>query len=127
MSSCQWWEDREDKTLMGRQIISISRDLLSSLSSLSSLGFTYIIGKIFSPSICRKKIFSSWLPSVLREDREDREDKQPLDRVFLPNRWEDRFRALNHINTALHIVYSCLPSVFPPQENSRLLLGSGQI
>ena len=127
MSSCQWWEDREDKTLMGRHIISISRDLLSSLSSQSSLGFTYLLGKIFSPSIGREKIFSSWLPSVLWEDREDREDKQPVDNGFSLNRWEDRFRALSHRNTALHTVYSCLPSVFPPQENSRLLLGSGRI
>jgi hypothetical protein len=127
MNSGKRWEDREDKTLMGRHIISISIDLLSSLSSLSSLGFTYLLGKIFSPSIHREKIFFSSEPSVLWEDREDREDKQPLDSGFLPNRWEDRFKALNHENTVIHIGYSCLPSVFPPQENSRLLLGSGQI
>ena len=127
MSSCKLWEDREDKTLMGRHIISISRDLLSSLSSLSSPGFIYLLGKIFYPNICREKIFSSGLTSILWEDREDREDKQPLGSVFLPNRWEDRFRALYHRNTSIHIVYSCLPPVFPPQENSRLLLGSGQL
>lgn len=49
MSSGQLWEDREDKTLMGRQSISISRDLLSSLSSLSSLNYSSRIERIFSP------------------------------------------------------------------------------
>lgn len=124
MSNGKLWEDREDKTIVGRQSISISIDLLSSLSSQSSQDFTYILGKIFSPRIHREKLFFSSIPSVLWEDRED---KQPLDSVFLPNRWEDRVRALNPENKAMHIIYSCLPSDFPLQENSRVLLGSGQI
>jgi hypothetical protein len=125
MNSCQWWEDREDKTLMGRHTISISRDLLSSLSSLSSHDITLPYARRFSSY--REKIIFSMEGSKRWEDREDREDKQPLDSVFLPNRWEDRFGALNHRNTSIHSGYNCLPSVFPPQEISRILLGSGQI
>ena len=128
MSSCRLWEDREDKTLVGRQSISISRDLLSSLSSMSSHDITSPYAREISSF--RKRIIFSFPtrdPSVLWEDREDREDKQPVDSVFISNRWEDRFKALNHRNTSIHSVYSCLPFVFLPQENSRLLLGSGQI
>jgi hypothetical protein len=127
MSSVQLWEDREDKTLVGRQSISISRDLLSSLSSLSSLNYSSRIERIFSPLIHREKLFFSLITSILWEDREDREDKQPIDSVFLLYRWEDKFKALNHRNEALYIVYSCLPSVFPPTEKRSLILGSGQL
>lgn len=114
MSSCRWWEDREDKIIMGRQSISISRDLLSSLSSLSSHDITLPYAREISSF--RGKIIFSFLtldPSVFREDREDREDKQPVDSGFTSTRWEDRFRPLNHRNKPKHIVYSCLPSVFP--------------
>jgi len=114
MSSSRRWEDREDKTIEGRQSISISRDLLSSLSSLSSHEITLVYARGFSSF--REKIifpFSTLNQCVLWEDREDREDKQPVGSVFLSIRWEDRFRALNHKNRSEHIGFSCLPSVFP--------------
>lgn len=118
MSSSRRWDDRDDKTIVGRQSISISIDLLSSLSSLSSHDITLPYARGIS-SFKEKNIFSfpTLDPSVFRDDRDDREDKQPLDSDFTPNGWDDRFKSVSY-KIRLLIAFRF---VFPPKTLKHIL------
>jgi hypothetical protein len=118
MSNSKWWEDREDKTIVGRHIISISRDLLSSLSSLSSHDITLPYARGISSFEERNKFFFLTLdPVVFREDREDREDKRPVDSGFQVKRWEDRFKSFSYKIRPL----IAFQFVFPPKTLKHIL------
>ena len=125
MSNSRRWQDRQDKPKVTRQAISISRDLLSCLSCLSShIPINHTRGNVLSYS---NKIFLGGGSSDFRQDRQDRQDKRPGDSGFLPIRRQDRFELKNSRFRALHSVFSCLVSVLSPREKQAQNLGSGRI